>query len=253
MQTYLHCSCCVRPEGNQIFKFGRIKAIFHPFIYRWNEFNLREMLRYAAEILLLCYLIMMFKMLWRVSGGRRQKFQMQSVLVLITADDCSSSNSRGNSTWVKGGSAWKCVCMCECNLPEFPSCSWSCTNSPWISPIITLQYLYAQKTVCAFDCRLILQCSCSLAKGVGLTCYLGQSFSVFSISETSKNLMRVFFFFPLQNEKHTSGNTCHLLLKYKMNKNTEAFKQAVGWKKGSIFPALYFRGIEWWAISDEPK
>lgn len=226
MQKYLHCSCSVCPEGNQIFNFGRIKAIFHPFIFGRNEFNLGEVLRYAAEILLLYYLIMMFKVLWRASGGKRYKFQMQSVLVLITADYCSSSNSRGNSAWVKGGSAWKCVYLCECNLPEFPSCPWSCTNSPWISFIITLQYLSAWKTVCAFDCRLILQCSCSLAKGVGLTCYLGQRFSVFSISGTSRNLMRVPP--PLQNEKHTSGNTCHLLLKYKTNTDPDAFKRAAG-------------------------
>lgn len=63
MQKYLHCSCSVCPEGNQIFNFGRIKAIFHPFIFGRNEFNLGEVLRYAAEILLLYYLIMMFKVL----------------------------------------------------------------------------------------------------------------------------------------------------------------------------------------------
>lgn len=195
---------------------------------------------------------MMVEVFWRVSGGGRFKFVAQGGLVLITVDNCSSSNSRGNRTWVKGGSAWNCVCLCVCgcNLPEFPSCPPALHKQPsnFLPNHTTVPP--CTETLCAFDCCLILQCSCSLAKGVGLTCYLGQRFSVFSISGTSRHLMR---FFSLQNEKFASGNTCHTHLKYKMNSNCGTFKWVVGWRKDNISPLLYFRDIEWWTIYDEPK
>lgn len=213
--------------------------------------NLGEMLMYAAEMKNVCLHI--------VSGRLRclKRFGRTEVWVRTAGWDGFDHSwqlqlirQQGNGTRVKGGRAWRRVCMCGCNLPEFPSCSRSCTNSPWISSQITLQYLPAQKTVCAFDCRLILQCSCSLAKGVGLTCYLGQRFSVFSISGTSRHLMRVFFF-PAKWEMCQWKHMPHAL-KIKWNikwiQTVVLLKESWVEKRVIFSPHLYFRD---WMMNDQ--
>lgn len=160
----------------------------------------------------------------------------------------------GNRTWVKGCSAWKCVYLWlwRCNLLRFPCQSGSCTsNSLNFLPNHTTVPPW-QKTGCAFDCCLILQCSCSLAKEAGLTCYLGHRFSVFSISGTSSHLMSAFFSLPKRKKNPTSEkHTPHL--EYKINSNWDTLKLVVGWNKGCMFLPLYCRDIEWWMINDEPK
>lgn len=147
------------------------------------------------------------------------------------------------------------VCICDCGdatcLDSHASLGLA-QATPWISSQITLQYLPEQKTGCAFDCCLILQCSCSLAKEAGLTCYLGHRFSVFSISGTSSHLMSAFFSLPKRKKNPTSEkHTPHL--EYKINSNWDTLKLVVGWNKGCMFLPLYCRDIEWWMINDEPK
>lgn len=138
------------------------------FLYGWEEFNVGEMWRSAAEI---ANLYLRFVSWWlrryfeefreeegvslkRRAAGFDHSWQLQ--LIKQQGKYCTGSRAAVHER--------VCVCVCGCNLPEFPSCSRSDTNSPWISSQITLQYLPVQKTVCALDCRLILECSCGLAK-----------------------------------------------------------------------------------------
>ncbi len=172
----------------------------------------------------------MAEMLWRVSGGGRCKFETQGGLVLITADNCSSSNSRGNRTWVKGGSAWKCVpvCVCVCACVIQPA------RIPKLSPVLHKQPLNflpnhttvppcTENSLCfwlPFDTSALLQ----FGKR-GWTDLLSRAafLSVFHLRDQQTSDEFFLFFFPLRNEKSASGNTCHALLKYKMNSNCGTF------------------------------
>lgn len=181
----------------------------------------------------------MVELLWRVSGGGRCESEMQGGLVLITVDNCSSSNNRGNWTRVKGASAWKCLNVCVFIKPaRIPNLSPAMCKQPLnFFPNDTIVPPCTENSLCfwlLFDTSVL---PAVLAKGVGLTCYLGQRFSVFSISGTSRHLMR--FFFPTQNEKPAIVETHHTQLKYKINSNHSTFKWVMGWKEDNTFSPIY--------------
>lgn len=181
---------------------------------------------------------------------------MQGGLVLIIVDNCSLSNSGGETERGSKVAVHESVCICDCGdatcldshaslglaqaRPRLNFLPNHTTVPPWTENRLCFWLLFDTSVLLQFGKR-------------GWTDFLSRALflSVFHLRDQQPSDER-FFSLPKRKKNPTSEkHTPHL--EYKINSNWDTLKLVVGWNKGCMFLPLYCRDIEWWMINDEPK